>query len=108
MVFMLNFDMVGRLRDHRLFVASGRLDTGLRTTIDSAARISGLRAAFVSSDGVSDDAFFADAGVRAIDVSTGMHADYHTARDVADRLDIEGLHRVIDVAERIVRRIADR
>jgi hypothetical protein len=36
------------------------------------------------------------------------HADYHTASDVPARLNVEGLRRVVDFAEFVVRRIADR
>jgi hypothetical protein len=37
-----------------------------------------------------------------------MHDDYHTAADIPTRLNIEGLARVADLAELVVRRIADR
>jgi len=108
MVFMLDLDMVGRLRDDRLFVEGNPLDPRTRAVFDSAAAAVGARLAFVPSDGRSDDASFAEAGVPAVDVSTGYHADYHTARDVPDRLDIGGLLRVVDFAEFVVRRLADR
>jgi hypothetical protein len=39
---------------------------------------------------------------------TGFHADYHRASDVAARLDLSGLSRIVDVAEAIVRSAADR
>ncbi len=108
MVFMLNLDMVGRLRDDRLFAAGDRLDPNIRAVFDSAAKAVGIHLEFIASDGRSDDASFVEAGIAAVDVSTGSHADYHTAADVPARVNVEGLRRVVDFAEFVVRRIADR
>src|SRR5262249_46136525 len=107
MVFMLNLDMVGRLRGNRLFVASHRMEPGVRAIFDAAANAVGIHAQFIPSDDRSDHATFEDDGVAAAELSTGYHADYHTASDVPGRLNIAGLGRVVDVAEVVVRRIAD-
>jgi hypothetical protein len=37
-----------------------------------------------------------------------MHGDYHTASDIAGRINAVGLARVVDFAEVVVRSIADR
>lgn len=107
-VFMLNLDMVGRLRGDRLYVASRQLAPGIRAAFDSAPVVAGIRRRFMPSDDRSDHASFEDAGIAAAELTTGIHFDYHKASDVADRLNIEGLSRVVDLAEFVVRRIADR
>jgi hypothetical protein len=43
-----------------------------------------------------------------VDDAVHGHEDYHTARDVTARIDLVGVERVVNFAELIVRRIADR
>lgn len=109
LAFMLNLDMVGRLRGAALQV-DGSAATGAWTALaDSAARTTGLgtrRARGIG--GRSDHASFGDAGVPALALFTGFHDDYHRATDVAERVDVAGLRRVVDAAEAIVRAVADR
>lgn len=108
MVFMLNLDMVGRLRDNRLIVESDRMSRADRAAFDSAAKATSLRAQFIRSDGRSDAASFEDERIAAANVSTGMHDDYHTAADIPARINVSGLSRVADFAESVVRTIANR
>lgn len=108
MLFMLNLDMVGRLRGDRLFIESDRIERDVRAVFDSAAKVVRIHAQFVRSEGRSDHATFAEEGIAAAELSTGFHADYHTAADIPARINIEGLTRIVDLAEIVVRRIADR
>lgn len=108
MIFMLNLDMVGRLRDDRLFIESLRIGRGERAILDSAAKAVGIHARFVPDDRRSDHASFDDEGIANAELSTGSHGDYHTATDIAARINAVGLSRIVDLAERVVRTIADR
>lgn len=105
--FMLNLDMIGRLRGNRVFIegVSGR--SIWHSRIDSLARAAGLRADFVWDQRRSDHASFEDAGDPVAFLTTGEHPDYHTARDVASRINGPGLLTVIDAAEQIARSAAD-
>ena len=107
MTFMLNLEMIGRLRENRLFVEGVR-ERATRSLIDSAIAPVGLRADYVADEGRSDDATFATAGIHAVTLSTGYHTDYHKASDIAGRINLAGVERVVDVAEFIIRRTADR
>ncbi len=102
-VAMVNLDMVGRLRSDRLHVFG--VNTGERwlelieragegTGLDVRARGSGL--------GASDHASFYRAGVPVVHVFTGLHSDYHTPADTADKLNPRGAVRVVDFVERLV------
>jgi Zn-dependent M28 family amino/carboxypeptidase len=53
--------------------------------------------------GRSDHASFGRAGIPAVALFTGFHADYHRASDVASRVDTRGIERVVDVVEAVVR-----
>jgi hypothetical protein len=108
MIFMLNIDMVGRLRSDRLLVDSRDLRRADRAAFDIAAKAVAIHAQFVDDEGRSDDATFAEEGIRAAGLSTGFHEDYHRASDIPARINAPGLARVVDVAESAARSIADR
>jgi Zn-dependent M28 family amino/carboxypeptidase len=106
-LLMLNLDMVGRLRTGGLTFdvsAAGAARRALRPLLDSAAAAAGLRPRYSSAIAErSDHASFGRAGIPAVALFTGFHADYHRATDVASRVDARGIERVVDVVEAVVR-----
>ena len=109
MVFMLNLDMVGRLYGRDLLIDGSVADPGTRTLADSVARALRVPAApSAASAGRSDHAAFGSIGVPALSLTSGFHTDYHRVTDVASRIDLVGLGRIVDVAEGIVRAAAAR
>ncbi len=108
MTFMLNLDVVGRLRGGHLTIESAGMGRRERAIFDSTARAFDIDPEFVPSDGRSDQDSFEAGGIAAAQLFTGYHPDYHTAWDVPRRINIDGLARVVDFAEIVVRQIADR
>jgi aminopeptidase YwaD len=106
---MLNFDMVGRLRNDKLIVYGVNTATEMRGIVDSANRVQPL-AIVAEGDGFgpSDHASFYGKNIPVLQFFTDMHEDYHRATDVASKINIPGEARVIDYAERVARAIADR
>jgi hypothetical protein len=105
-VGMVNFDMVGRLRDGRLTVGGVESAAGLERTVrESAAGIPSLRVSG-SPFGPSDHARFYRAGVPVLFFHTGPHADYHKPGDTADKLDLDGMARIAAVGADVVARLA--
>jgi hypothetical protein len=105
---MLDLDMIGRLREDRLVVH------GLDTSPEWPERV--VRAARGLSlslepvgDGVgpSDHTPFALRSVPSLLLFTGVHADYHTPSDDAEKVDAAGVARVVELARRLVRELAD-
>jgi hypothetical protein len=77
--------------------------------VTDAVRAAGLHVDFSSVlDDRSDQASFAGERIPVVALFTGFHADYHTTGDIASRINLPGLERVVDVAESIVRAAADR
>ena len=108
-VFMLDLDMIGRLRFDRLFVDAKPVSPMTKNVIASAAAGAGLQVQYTSEIASrSDHASFAARGIEAAALFTGFHIDYHKTTDVASRVNLSGLIRVIDVAEAIARAEADR
>jgi hypothetical protein len=106
-VAMLNFDMVGRLRDGRLTVGGIDSGQGLREVVTDAARDVGASPALKGSPfGPSDHNRFYGGGVPVLFFHTGTHADYHRPGDTADKLDGAGMARVAALGARVAERLA--
>ena len=122
---MLNFDMVGRLRNDKLLVYGVATATEMRGIVDSATAqkmrchssydlqqcdpIQPLAVTALGDGfGPSDHASFYAKQIPVLQFFTDMHEDYHKATDVASKINVPGEARVIDYAERIARDIANR
>jgi hypothetical protein len=108
-VAMLNFDMVGRLRNDRVIVYGVETATEMRVLVDSAAAGTGLEVRGVGDGfGPSDHSSFYVRGIPVLHFFTDLHEDYHRATDDADKVSAGGVGRVVGLAERVVRAIANR
>ena len=120
MIVMLNFDMVGRLRDGKLLVYGVATATQLKPLVDSMnlalGHLDSLKkpvglfdiAAMGDGYGPSDHASFYGAGVPVLHFFTDVHEDYHRASDVASKINILGEAKVIDFAAALGRELGDR
>jgi len=119
-VAMVNFDMVGRLRDDKLIVYGVATASELPALLDSAnvaasaphagspwtapLRLTALGDGF----GPSDHSSFYARSIPVLHFFTDLHDDYHSAGDVPSKINASGEAHVVDVAERVIRAIADR
>ena len=102
-VAMVNFDMVGRVRDGRVSVSGVESAAGLRGVVTTAASGAALKIDLRDSPhGPSDHARFYAAGVPVVFFNTGRHGDYHKTTDTADRLNTAGMAEIGAVAVRLV------
>ena len=108
-VAMLNFDMVGRLRNDRLIVYGTGTASELPALLDSANVEPKLRLNPVADGfGPSDQSSFYAKGIPVLHFFTDLHEDYHRATDDVEKIAAEGEARVVALAERVARAIADR
>jgi Peptidase family M28/PDZ domain/PA domain len=106
-VFMLNLDMVGRLRGGTLHVDGVDGGTGLRALVTDAARGLGLTLELHGDPYAgSDHTSFYAAGRPVLFLSTGAHEDYHRPTDTWDKLNSAGLETVTTFAARVVSAIS--
>lgn len=106
---MLNFDMVGRLRGDSLLVYGVATATELPAIVDSANRATPLRiTARGDGFGSSDHSSFYARNLPVLHFFTNIHDDYHKATDDAEKVNAGGIARIVMLAERIVRDVADR
>jgi hypothetical protein len=103
---MLNLDMIGRLRDGKLYVAGVDSGKGLREIV-TAAGGAGLDLQLRGDPyAPSDHTAFYGAGLPVIFLFTGAHADYHRPSDTWDKLNPTGLETVTAFAARLVAAVA--
>lgn len=108
---MINLDMVGRLRECRLFVEERATARALPTIVDEANGSYGFDARPWEPTrgpwGASDHMTFTEARIPAVFLFTGLHDDYHRPHDDAPTLNYRGLGAVVGYAERVLRLVAD-
>ncbi|MHB1313721.1 MAG: M28 family peptidase [Gemmatimonadaceae bacterium] len=106
---MVNFDMVGRLRNDKLIIYGVSTATEMKGLLDSANVAPALQIAAVGDgEGPSDHASFYRKDLPVLHLFTDLHDDYHRATDKADKIDVGGMVRIADFAERVIRSLADR
>jgi hypothetical protein len=101
-ILMVNLDMVGRLRDGKLYVAGVDSGTGLRGLV-TAAPAAGLAPELRGDPfAPSDHTAFYTAGRPVLFLFTGAHGDYHRPSDTWDKINAPGLEMVTAFAARVV------
>jgi len=106
---MLNFDMVGRMQDDRLIVYGVATAQELDEIIAKANASAPLRLTATGDGfGASDHSSFYAKNLPVLHFFTNVHEDYHKATDDADKINAVGIARVVALAERVTREIADR
>ncbi len=113
---MLNFDMVGRLRDDRLMVMGAGTAAEFPELLANVNRAVGSPQAHASSEakgaftlrtssdgyGPSDHSSFYKRDIPVLMMFTGAHADYHKPSDTWDKINAAGLERVTRFATALV------
>lgn len=106
---MVNADMVGRLREDKLVVDGVGTSKGWEPLVTEANEGLGLKLNHGAEGfGASDHASFTAARVPVAFLFTGVHDDYHTPGDTADKVNAEGAARVATLAARLVLAVSQR
>ncbi len=108
-VFAVNFDMVGRLRNDTLEVYGAHTGTDLRRILMEATEDTSLSLSLkwkMKAD--SDHHVFFSHHVPVVMFHTGLHGDYHRPSDDVETLNHEGIERVSRYALRAILAIANR
>jgi len=104
-VLMMNLDMVGRLRDGKVYVGGVDSGSGLRSLVTNAGQ--GLSLEFRGDPfAPSDHVVFYGAGTPVLFFFTGAHSDYHRPTDTWDKINGKGLQTVADLVARVANAVA--
>jgi hypothetical protein len=112
-VAMLNLDMIGRIRNGRVFVSGAQTGTTLQKIleeekppapleIDESGKNSGT-----NMNDASDHASFASKQIPILFFFSGLHGDYHKPSDTADKIDAADAVKLLDYVADIATRLSD-
>lgn len=106
-VAMVNFDMVGRLRENKLSVAGVGTSSIWPELVESTKGGLGVT---MTEDGYgpSDHGSFYEAGIPVLHFFTGAHEDYHKPSDDIGKLNFEGAAAIGTMALAVVADVAGR
>jgi len=106
---MINMDMIGRLRDEELTVNGVGTAAEFEEILDPHFAQSGLQIeANASGEAPTDHTNFYREGVPVLAFFTGLHAEYHTPRDVPSTVHSQGAMRVLDLVGDVALELATR
>ena len=95
-IFMINFDMVGRLRI-KSFVPPDKVFPGIFKRFPWAKQVS-----FRQGAGPSDHAPFQRKGIPFVWIFTGSHGKYHRPSDTPDSLNYKGMEMINEYARALI------
>ncbi len=110
-VAMVNLDMVGRLRTDDKTGKDKVLIEGSGTARNFDNMLESLNPGFQLSkkpggNGPSDHDSFYSQGIPVVFLWTGYHEDYHKPSDTADKINVKGMARIVDYAQKIITQLA--
>jgi len=106
-VAMINLDMIGRLRDRKVYIGGVRTGTTFQALLEETLPKHRLKADFSGGMdvGSSDHTSFTSKQIPALFFFSGLHGDYHKPSDTWDKIDApdaaELLRAVADIAGRL-------
>lgn len=105
-VTMINFDMIGNLREDGLLVGGVRTGKEFAPLVETVSEGVELKVKTSGPLGGSDHLGFYRKNIPVLFFFTGMTKLYHTPDDDFETINVEGAVQTIDFAERVLERVA--
>jgi Zn-dependent M28 family amino/carboxypeptidase len=107
-VAMLNLDMIGRIRDGKVYIGGSATGTTLRATLEQAASHSALKLEYGEEGyGSSDHTSFTTREVPVLFFFSGLHDDYHRPGDTWDKIDAPSAARLLGLVSEVAGSLID-
>src|SRR5574340_1152524 len=109
-VAMINMDMIGRIREGKVFVGGTGSGTTLKALVEGiAAKHPELKLDYsdVGGYGSSDHTSFTTKQVPVLFFFSGLHGDYHKPSDTWDKIDGAAAARLLTLVSEVATRLAD-
>jgi hypothetical protein len=101
-VTMINMDMIGRVRDGRLFIGGIGTGTTLKKLLEEVSPKYNLHIDYSEAGyGSSDHTSFTAKQVPVLFFFSGLHADYHKPSDTWDKIDAPDAAKVLDLVAEV-------
>jgi aminopeptidase YwaD len=107
-VAMLNMDMVGRIKDQKVYIGGVGTGSTLKAAVEQAAGNSGFKIEY-SPGGYSssDHTSFVAKKIPVLFFFSGLHSDYHKPSDTWDKIDPQAAARLVNVVGTTGESLAD-
>ena len=107
-VAMLNMDMIGRIKNEKVYIGGIGTGSTLKAVVEQAAANSGFKIEY-SPGGYSssDHTSFVAKKIPVLFFFSGLHADYHKPSDTWDKIDSEPAARLLGVVASTAELLAD-
>lgn len=103
-IAMLNYDMVGRMRDNTLYIEGVTTAKSFKQTIDTiTTHLNIITSPYAL--GPSDHATFYRNSIPILHLNTGTHIDYHTPDDTPEKINYNGIRSIISYSETLIRKL---
>jgi len=108
-VAMINLDMIGRMRDSKVYVGGVGTGSTFRRTLEPLFAESPLQVEFSDTTGYgsSDHTSFTARQVPVLFFFSGLHGDYHRPSDTWDKIDAPATVKLLGLVADVVRRLSD-
>jgi hypothetical protein len=108
-VAMINMDMIGRLRNNKVYIGGTGSGTTLTPMVKELAAHDNMDADISEKAGYgsSDHTSFTVKQVPVLFFFSGLHADYHKPSDTWDKIDARAAVRLLDLVSEVTTRLAD-
>ena len=101
-VTMINMDMIGRVRDGKVFIGGVGTGSTLRKLLEEATPKYGLHVDYSEAGyGSSDHTSFTTKQVPVLFFFSGLHADYHKPSDTWDKIDAPDAAKVLQLVAEV-------
>ena len=107
-VAMLNMDMIGRIKDQKIYIGGVGTGSTLKATVEQAAANSGFKIEY-SPGGYSssDHTSFVAKKIPVLFFFSGLHSDYHKPSDTWEKINPDSAARLLDVVGSTGEQLAD-
>jgi len=107
-VAMLNMDMIGRIKDQKVFIGGVGTGTTLKQVLESSAKGSALRLEFSQSGySSSDHTSFVTRRIPVLFFFSGLHSDYHKPSDSWEKINASAAAELLDLVSAVTRELAE-
>jgi len=97
-VAMLNMDMIGRVKDDKIYIGGVGTGSTLKAAIEQAQAKSNFKIEYSPGGySASDHTSFVTKHIPVLFFFSGLHSDYHKPSDTWDKINAPGAARLVDV-----------
>jgi len=108
-VAMINMDMIGRIRDGKVYLAGSGTGTSFKPLIEDLKSHTDLRFDFSEQGGYgsSDHTSFTTKQVPVLFLFSGLHGDYHKPSDTWDKINAPDAAKLLTFVESLATHLSD-